>query len=79
MAGFWICLVIVSQELDKPPVLNMPGFTIWPGCEYARVTQGTEHAMLNMIEYVDIYLKKQSPEYARILNVSDAVHSIRAL
>ena len=79
MAGFWICLVIVSQELDKPPVLNMPGLTIWQGCEYARVTQGTEHTMLNMIEYVDIYLKKQSPEYARILNVSDAVHSIRAL
>ena len=57
----------------------MPGLTIWPGCEYARVTQGTEHAMLNMIEYVGIYLKKQSPEYARILNVSDVVHSIRVL
>ena len=26
---------------------------------------------LNMIEYADIYLKKQSFEYARILNVSD--------
>ena len=27
--------------------------------------------MLNMIEYPRIYLKKQSAEYARILNVSD--------
>ena len=35
---------------------------------------------LNMIEYASIYLKKQSVEYARIiLNVSDAVHSIRSL
>ena len=35
---------------------------------------------LNMIEYVGIYLKKQSDEYTRItLNVSDAVHSIRSL
>ena len=28
--GFWICL----------PILNMPDFRIWKGCEYARVTQG---------------------------------------
>ena len=36
--------------------------------------------MLNMIEYADVYLKKRSAEYARIiLNVSDAVHSIRSL
>ena len=31
-----------------------------------------------MIEYADIYLKKQSAEYATILNVSDAAHSIRS-
>ena len=32
---------------------------------------------LNMIEYTDIYLKKQSVEYARIiLKVSDAGHFI---
>ena len=35
--------------------------------------------MLNMIEYAGIYLKKQSAEYARILNVSDAVNNIRSL
>ena len=34
---------------------------------------------LNVTEYVGIYLKKQSAEYARILNVSDAVHSIRSV
>ena len=28
--------------------------------------------MLNVINYACIYLKKQSAEYARILNVSDA-------
>ena len=37
--------------------------------EYASIT-------LNMIEYTGIDLKKQSAEYARILNVSDAVHSM---
>ena len=35
--------------------------------------------MLNMKEYMDIYLEKQSTEYARILNVSATVHSIRSL
>ena len=34
---------------------------------------------LNIIEYVSIYLKKQIAQYARILNVSNAVHSIRSL
>ena len=34
-------------------------------CEYASTT-------LNMIECVVVNLKKQSSEYARILNVSDA-------
>ena len=34
---------------------------------------------LNMIEYACIYLEKQSAEYARILNVSNAVHSIRSM
>ena len=34
---------------------------------------------LNMIKYAGIYLIQQSAEYARILNVSDAVHSIRSL
>ena len=34
-----------------------------------------------MIEHAGIYLKKkkQSAEYTRILNVSDAVHNIRSL
>ena len=39
--------------------------------EYALLT-------LNMIKYADIDLKNQSAEYARILDVSDAVHNIRS-
>ena len=35
--------------------------------------------MLNILEYACIYLDKQSSEYARVLNVSDTVHSIRSL
>ena len=35
--------------------------------------------VLSLIEYGDIYLKIQSVEYARILNVSDTVHSVRSL
>ena len=35
---------------------------------------------LNMIDNADVYLKKQSAEYARIiLNVSDSGHSIKSL
>ena len=37
------------------------------------------HRVLKMLEYPGIYLKKQSAQYARILNVSDAVHSISSL
>ena len=44
MAGFRIFLVNVSQGLNKPLVPNMPGLTIWKGCENVRVTQGAEHA-----------------------------------
>ena len=40
--------------------------------EYAWIT-------LNIIEYVGLYLKKQGTEYARILNVLDAVHNTRSL
>ena len=29
-----------------PPVLNMPGLGIWQGCEYARVTEGAEYALI---------------------------------
>ena len=38
-----------------------------------------KHALttLNMTEYVSINWKNKSVEYARILNVSDAVQSIR--
>ena len=41
-------------------------------CEYASIT-------LNMIEYAGIYLEKEITEYARILHMSDTVHSIRSL
>ena len=34
---------------------------------------------VNMPEHVLIYDNKQDSEYARVLNVSDAVHSIRSL
>ena len=32
-----------------------------------------------MIEYAGIYLEKEITEYARILHMSDTVHSIRSL
>ena len=35
--------------------------------------------MLNTTEYSGIYLKKKEAEYARIPDISDAVHSIRSL
>ena len=41
-------------------------------CDYASIA-------LNMIEYAGTYLKKQSTEYTRILNMSDAIHNKRSL
>ena len=40
--------------------------------EYALIT-------LDIVKYTGICLQNQSYEYARILNVSDAVHGIRSL
>ena len=69
----------------------MPRFRLWQGCEYARVTQSAEYALitlnmreyalitLNMIEYAGIYLEEQSVGYARILNLSETAHSKRSL
>ena len=56
-----------------PSVLNMPGLGIWQGFEYTRVTKGTGYALIipNMLEYAS--------KYIRVLNASDAVHSIRSL
>ena len=44
----------------------------------AWICLNTMNITLNLIKYVGIYLKN-SAEYARILNVSDTVHSIKSL
>ena len=31
-----------------PAVVNMPGLRIWKGCEYVRVTQGSEYAWIGL-------------------------------
>ena len=88
MAEFWICLVKVSQGFEYASgskhvvARNMArlwirkGYTGWWIClnkpEYASI-------MLKMLEYASISLNTQGLEYARILNVSEAVHSIRLL
>ena len=89
---FWTCLNMAKKFLNKQfwyfhrvlnvrPVLNMPELRIWQTCEYVRVTQVGEYAwiMLNMLEYACIYPNKQSSECAKILNMCDAVHSLRSL
>ena len=61
MAGFSIYDITQCSEyaridfvrvLNISWVLNMPGFWIWQGSEYARVTQGSKYATiwLNMSE-----------------------------
>ena len=80
MARFWICLVKVSQ-----------GFEYGSGSKYdkaqnmTRVTQGAQIClnkpeyvliMMNVVEDAWIYLNKQSSEYVRILNMSDAVQKL---
>ena len=79
------------RHLNMPPVLSVSGRNM-ARCEYI---QGLHRVlnmlwkclnmceytliMLNMLEYTWIYLNKQSSEYARLVNVSDAVRSIRSL
>ena len=52
-----------STEFWIHLVLNVPGFWLWQGSEYARVTQGSNYAIiwLNMSEY-DVYM----PEYVYV-------------
>ena len=61
MARLWICEGYTGCWI----CLNKPKYTLYVN-NYTSIT-------MNMIEYVCINLKKQSAEYARILNVSDAV------
>ena len=73
--------------LNKLPVLNMSGLRLCQVCEHVRVTpcwiclNKLEYALImsQYDEYSLITLKKNSTEYTRILQVSDAVHSIRSL
>ena len=64
-----ICL---DRVLNIPWVLNMPGFWIWKGSEYARVTQRSKYATkwlnmseqdVNIPEYVWIFNHRESSEY----------------
>ena len=88
LVEFWICLVKVSQGFESTfsfkyaRARNMTRLWIFEG--YTRCSiclNKPEYAliMLNILEYACIYLNKLSFEYVRILNVSDAVHSIRLL
>ena len=71
MARLWICEGYVGCWI----CLNEP--------EYALIMSQYTWMCLNNAEYEWIYRhireKKQNAEYVRILNVSDAVHSVRSL
>ena len=88
MTGFWICVWLFQgseyarflrmRVLHK--VLNMSEFGwIMPFGRVLNIPPQYDWIALNMTEYAGIYLKNQHREYARILNVSDSVHSIRSL
>ena len=36
------------RVLNMSPVLNMSGLKIWQRCEYVRVTQGAEYALVKL-------------------------------
>ena len=74
---FWL----FSQGFECSSSSSVPGLRIRQTCEYARVTQRVEYAWIiqNMLECAYIYLNKQSSEFAKILNMSYAVYSLRSL
>ena len=47
-----IARICLDRVLNIFWVVNMPGFWMWQGCEYARVTQGSKYVKLwlNMSE-----------------------------
>ena len=76
MAKFWIKLVFQNPSVTQPTeyaricldrvlniswVLNMPGFWICKGSEYAGITQGSK--CHNMPEYMWIFNNRQGSEY----------------
>ena len=89
-AGFWICLVKYSQGFEYASGSRYARAQniamLWICESYTRSwicldKPKSKYAlkMLNMLEYTCIYLDKQSFEYARILNVSYAVHRVKSL
>ena len=87
MAGFWICLIKVSQGFEYASGSRSARicYGILQSFQYVRVTQGVKYALI-MPQYAWICLNNaeyatwiNSSQYARILDLSDAVHSIRWL
>ena len=48
MAGFEYVWSTFHRVLNMSPVLNMSGLKIWQRCEYVRVTQGAEYALVKL-------------------------------
>ena len=72
----------MSLVLSRARARNMARFWIckgYMGCWISLTKLDYALVMMDILEYVCIYQNKQSSEYAKILNVSDAVHSIRLL
>ena len=90
MAGFWICLLNVSQNFEYAcdskyaRLRNMEKLWICKGHTvcwiclkkpgYSLIVPQYALICLNNVEYAWIYLNKQSSGHARILNVSGTEH-----
>ena len=72
MKRFWIFQDSKYTRLLHMQALHKVFSVVLHKLEYALI-------MLNMLEYLCIYLKKQSSECVRILNVSSAIHSMRSM
>ena len=71
VAGLWIWLVKVSQAFEYDSGSEQQD------SEFGRVTQCAEYVLKCLI--MPKYIRINSSRYARILNVSDAVQSVRSL
>ena len=49
MAGFWICLVNVSQAFELTSGFKYARVQSMYGKEYARITQGAEYTWISLI------------------------------
>ena len=80
--AFWINRMCLDRVLNISWVLNMSGFWIWQGSEYAKVTQGSKYTTIWLNVSFREWVCLNMSEFTiidRVLNMYDTIHNARSL